>query len=363
MKILHFTLGLGSGGRERRMIQLIRGLYHQCDCEQMIVTLDDHCDYPEIWETPIKVKKINYRPRKAFKLEMEEIICDFKPDILHSWVGSKQDLLILPLLKKKYHFKYVAGHIANCNPILFANYICSIPSYISADAIISNSRQGLVAQKANRGNAYVIHNGFDFSRLNNINSQTKRKELKIPEGAFIVSMCARFHPSKDWNSYIKLAKLAQEEFSNVFFLAIGDGETISYYKNLSNKYGLQNLSFLGRRIDVEEILQISDAFILFTNNKIHAEGISNSLMEAMAAGLPTIATEGGGTPELITDKINGFIIPNGDYNRAWDIIKLLLENSALKKKIGESAKEHIKKNFSLQYMTNQYIEVYRKILK
>ena len=364
MKIIHFTLGLGGGGRERRMIQLIRGLYQSCDCEQMIVTLDEHCDYPELWETPIKVKKVDYRPRKTFKSEMEEIIREFKPDILHSWVGSRQDLILFPLLKTKYHFKYIVGHLADCIPLHGLTYLCSRFSYIAADAIVSNSQAGLYAKKAILDKSHVIHNGFDFSRFNEgLDISNKRKELNIPEEAFVVCMCARFHQSKDWKSFVELAKLAQKEESNMYFLAIGNGETMIDYKTLAQDYGLHNLQFLGRRTDVEEILQMSDASILFTNSALHSEGISNSLMEAMAAGLPTIATNGGGTPELITNRVNGFLIMDGAYIQALDILKELQSNRNLYQKIGQAAQKNIQNNFSLSLMTKQYVDLYSDLLK
>lgn len=364
MRILHFTLGLGGGGRERRMIQLIRGLYQQCDCEQMVVTLNSHCDYPEIYETPVIIEEIPYRPRKLFMHKMEGIIKSFHPDIVHSWVGSRQDLIILPLLKLKYHFKYIVGHLADCVPDSTLDYLFCLPSYWSADAIISNSKLGLTAKNAERDNAYVIHNGFDFARFNkSIDKIAKRKELNIQEDAFIVCMCARFHKSKDWKSFIELAKLAQEKKSKVHFLAIGEGETLPVFQTLAQTYMLDNISFLGRRKDVEEILQISDASILFTNSALHAEGISNSLMEAMAAGLPTIATNSGGTPELITDMENGFLIEDGDYNNAWNIIEKLSYEVNLRTQIGNAAKKTIKTHFSLSGMTQQYLELYHEILK
>lgn len=364
MKILHFTLSLGGGGRERRMIQLIRGLYQQCDCTQMVVTLDSHCDYPEIYDTSATIIEIPYRPRKLFANRIEEIIRTFKPDILHSWVGSHQNSVLFPYLKYKYHFKYIVGHIADCIPISPVDYLYSLPSYWTADAIISNSRLGLIAKKANFNNARVIHNGFDFDRFNKcIDKDQKRETLHVPLHAFVINMCARFHKSKDWKSFVELAKIAQEQKSIAYFLAVGKGETLDEIKALARTYALHNISFLGQRKDVEEILQISDASVLFTNSSEHAEGISNSLMEAMAAGLPTIATNGGGTPELITDTKNGFLIKDGDYNRAWHIIDTLLQDSKLKAQIGETAKQTIQTHFSLSGMTQKYIHLYQEILK
>ena len=364
MRIIHFTLGLGGGGRERRMIQLIRGLYQQCDCEQMIVTLDSHCDYPEIWNTSAIVKFVPFRPRHVFKDSMEEIIRIYKPDILHSWIDSHQNSVLFPILKRKYHFKYIVGHLADCNPISTKDYFYSLPSYLSAEAIVSNSAAGLQAKKAINSKSHVIHNGFDFSRFDyNMDIPMKRKELNLDENAFVVCMCARFHESKDWKSFIELARLAQKEDSNMFFLAVGDGNTISDHKILAQNYNLHNLLFLGRITNIEDILLISDASILFTNSAVHAEGISNSLMEAMAAGLPTIATRGGGTPELIQHGINGYMIDAGDYHSAWTLIRNLKQDTNLRKAIGNSARKHIQDNFSLSQMTQKYIDLYSDLLR
>lgn len=102
--------------------------------------------------------------------------------------------------------------------------------------------------------------------------------------------------------------------------------------------------------------------MLFTSDT-HHEGISNSIMESMASGVPVIATEGGGTSEIINDDINSFIIPRHDVEKAYGLLKNLLSDSNYRRFIGNMAKKHIQEHFLLSKMGSEYIDLYNKLIK
>ena len=93
----------------------------------------------------------------------------------------------------------------------------------------------------------------------------------------------------------------------------------------------------------------------------HGEGISNSIMESMAWGVPVIATNNGGTPEIIEDGINGKLIDVQSPESLSDMITGLIDHPVLLKEMGEKALQTIKDKFLLQRMTSEYIELYNSI--
>ena len=173
-------------------------------------------------------------------------------------------------------------------------------------------------------------------------------------------MVARFTPNKDYKMLVEVAEKLKD-IKDLVFLAIGKGETLEQIQQLCEEKGVESIKFLGFRSDVEKILMCSDAGLLFTNDKVHAEGISNSILESMAAGLPVIATDGGGTPEIIVDKNSGFLVKPCDSEVAASWLRRLYLEEDFRNEIGSNAKKRILESFTLAVMTKKYIDFYNEI--
>ena len=115
---------------------------------------------------------------------------------------------------------------------------------------------------------------------------------------------------------------------------------------------------MGRRSDVEALVQIFDIGVLCTNLKVHGEGISNSIIEYMVLGKPVIATDGGGTNELITDNENGYLIGDKDDSSLVEKILFLYNDLCAAHRVGQAAQKTILNKFLLDRMTAEYISVY-----
>lgn len=359
MKVLHVIWSLGGGGKERRLIQLIRGLYAQ-GFEQTLVAFSAKSDYEGTFEEYADFVVIKGMSKLERCRSFSRLISEKKPDVVHLWQGLPLISLYMPLLKLKYGFKYVAGFVADAIPAKPLSFmtISNQFTYLFADAIVSNSKAGLIAKKADYKKSHVIYNGFDFRRFDScsIDKDSLKEAISIKQ-RYLATMVARFTPSKDYGMFLSVAKLLQGK-SDVAFLAVGKGETLSHYEEMCKKEGIDNVYFLGFRKDVEGILKCSDFGLLFTNDKVHAEGVSNSILESMAAGLPVIATNGGGTPEIIENGVSGFIVEPGDCNQAVELLKKLLSDNQLKTRLGLAAKQRIEEKFSLRSMTDKYINLY-----
>ena len=105
-----------------------------------------------------------------------------------------------------------------------------------------------------------------------------------------------------------------------------------------------------------------DIGVLLNNTKGHGEGISNAIMEYMAAGLPVIATDAGGTPELVKDKISGFLVPAFDPEIVVGKINYLLKNEQIRKEMGQKGRKIIEAEFNLGKMVSSYLNLYQNLL-
>lgn len=363
IKILHVSQ-LGGGGRERRMVQLVRGLDATGNYEQTIITFKSEIGYKEVLETKAKIYPVTSRNKRDMWRQICSILSEVRPNIVHVWEEEPRQVLPVLWMKHKLHYKFIAGFVSEGNYVRpWSKVDLANKLYFSfADTIISNSRAGLIAKRAPKFKSNVVYNGFDFNRLSKqVDARKKRDEVGI-KSRYVVMMCARFTTAKDYDSYLKIAELAQNNNIPATFLAVGIGPLYDVSRQKAGEMKLMNVKYLGRRTDVEELLRITDVSMLLTNASVHAEGVSNSIMESMAAGVPVIATNGGGTPEIIIDKENGYMVQPNDYQTAYQLLVQLLENSELRRSIGQSSTEQIKTKFLLSNMTVQYIDIYNKLL-
>jgi glycosyltransferase involved in cell wall biosynthesis len=140
-------------------------------------------------------------------------------------------------------------------------------------------------------------------------------------------------------------------------LIVGDGPERDSLNQLVGSLNLEeNVSFLGFRNDVQNLLQASDSFLLASDS----EGLSCSISEAMMAGLPVIATAVGGNPELVQQDQTGFlVIPNSESALA-EKMELLAGDSSLRQKLGDAGRAFATQHLSLQRMYKNYLELYSR---
>ena len=350
---------LSCGGRERRMAQLMVGLDNYPQYDVYLIVPDNNNDYREVLSTRASIIYLNKSMRRNLFDNLHAIIDKIKPDIVHLWFPEIHWFSAIHRLRRKYKFKYIAGFVSSGVRVkLFSSvYFANLIGYYKADAVVSNSKAGLLARRAPIRRSYVIPNGFSFARFENlVLREKKREELHIGD-SMAIAMIARFDEGKDWDMFLNLASRALNSGFNMLFLAIGSGPQLNKYTEIMTMRGLSNVLFLGRRSDVEEILMAIDVSVLFDTSK-HAEGISNSLMESMAAGLPVIATNTGGTPELIRNEETGYLVDEYDEDSVFSYLIRLFQDSNLRSIIGNNAKEYIRNNLTLEIMTMKYMELY-----
>lgn len=356
MRILFIIDSLSEGGKERRLVELIKSLVRKGNISISLILLTDIISFQEIKELSIEIKIIKRKIKKdpSVFFQIYSYCRNFKPDIINTW-GLMPAVYAVPS-SKLLNIKLVNSMIVNApeNLDLHTKIFSSLVLPFS-DIIASNSFAGLESYNVKK-RSVVIYNGFDFGRISNLkNADDVRKELGIKTN-FVAGMVAGFRKHKDYETMIAAANSMTGEREDISFVLVGDGPELEKYRRKSKS---EKIIFTGRRGDVESIMNICHVGILST----FTEGISNSIVEFMALGKPVIATEGGGTKEIVTNGLTGFLIPKRSPVVLADKIKMLLDDQNLCRKLGNNSRERIINDFSMSTMTEKYYNLFKNVSK
>ncbi len=366
MKILMVINCLSKGGRERRMLELIKGLKEKNkESEIYLICLSDKIDYLYVYDLPIKFEIINKKDKDiGLIFKLRKIIKKFNPDIIHSWdVMSSGYLTAAKLFLNKIIVNGVIYNSAQNSDAYDREYFKIKLFTAISDVTVANSKAGLKAYKTTPKNTVCIYNGIDLKRFENLKpaEQVEQEILGMEKGdRFVATMVAAFEPRKDYDTVIDAAVSLCSNNKKAIFILIGEGSTKS---RIMQKVpaGLLNtqIFFPGMRDDIESIHQLTDVGILVT---APCEGLSNSVIEYMAAGKPVIASEGGGTDELVKNNETGYLIENKNSGQLIQKMEVFMQDLHLAAIMGANGQKWVQENLDVKKMTDAYSDLYTKML-
>ena len=203
----------------------------------------------------------------------------------------------------------------------------------------------------------VVRNGIDLRRFDEL--AARAAEGPVPEGGPIVAVVANLWPVKDHRTLIEAAALVQRRIPDVRFALVGDGPERDHLQRRIGELGLRDaVHLLGTRYDVPAILARSSAFCLPSR----AEGLSNAIMEAMAAALPVVATDAGGNAELVRHGSTGFVVSIGDAASMAARLVDVLSDPRLAREMGRRGRAVADRALSLERKRAAYRELYCCVL-
>jgi len=357
MKTLFFIESLHSGGKERRLVELLKNLSKYEDISMELVLTRSYIHYTDIFNLDVK---IHYIERKHFKkdpslfFKFYRLARKFKPDIIHVW-GNLAAIYAIPT-KIILRIPLINSQITNA-PLHVNSGLLSIKlTFPFSNFLIANSKAGIKSYSAPKSKSRVIYNGFDFDRIEHLETPEKMREKLNISTKHVVGMVASFSLLKDYVTYIQAAKEISKRNSDITFLCIGAGNNDSYRKLVLPEIA-NRIRFLGPQQNVESIMNICDIGVLAT----YTEGMSNSIMEYMALGKPVIATDGGGTKELIKNYVTGFLVKPRSPKELASKIEYLFDNEKIASNMGEKGRERIRQEFSIEKMIKEYLKMYNKV--
>lgn len=211
----------------------------------------------------------------------------------------------------------------------------------------------------------VIYNGSDVTRFApGPASEVLRAELGLEAGSLVVGIVGRLVRWKGHPEFLRMAALVAKNVPNVRFLIIGDttfgpGSYGNELRELVETLGLaEKVVFTGGRDDVPELMRLLDVFI---HASITPEPFGLVITEAMAAGLPVIASSLGGPKEIVQDGRNGFLVDPRDHRVCADSVIRLCQDEKLRTSLGEAARQTVVERFSITNFSMQMADVYRQL--
>ena len=207
----------------------------------------------------------------------------------------------------------------------------------------------------------VIYNGRDLERFqfNEAVRSEVRQSLGYSDQHFLVMHVARLSPEKDHAVGIRAIGRLASRRPSVRQVIVGDGPERSRIEALVADLGLQDrVTLLGARHDVERLLSAADLLVLTSLN----EAIPLTLIEAMAAGLPCVASRVGGVPEVIVDGESGLLAEAQNDGQFAACIETLITSPEMRRKMGRAARQRAEELFDKETMTSTYFGLYREML-
>jgi sugar transferase (PEP-CTERM/EpsH1 system associated) len=185
----------------------------------------------------------------------------------------------------------------------------------------------------------------------------------LPVDAVVIGTVGRLAEVKDQATLIRAFKLVLEAASSpetqLRLIIAGDGPQRRRLEGLVSKLGLGDFVWMaGNRDDIPDILKLLDIFVLPSLG----EGISNTVLEAMATALPVIATRVGGNPELVEDGVNGYLVAPNDPPNLARTVERLLENKELRDAMGQAGLKKVREQFHWDSTVENYLALYDQML-
>ncbi|MEN6497967.1 MAG: glycosyltransferase [Thermoguttaceae bacterium] len=263
-------------------------------------------------------------------------------------------------------------------PVLFTEHGRSFPDYPRRKRILFNRlmlrrgdrvvavgeavRRALVENEGIAENRIErIYNGVDFSAFDRGSEDraTLRKRLGFDADQWLIVQVARLDPLKDHATAIRTIQRVASQRANARLLLVGEGAERSRIEAEIAARGVgPHVSLLGLRSDVADLLQASDLFLLTSVS----EGIPVTLIEAMAAGLPVVATDVGGVGEVVEHGVTGWLAPSGDDAALAEVVLRVMSDSRLRESMGRQAQKRARGEFSQREMHAAYERTFEEML-
>ena len=293
-------------------------------------------------------------------------------DIIHSmgWSTYAEGLIAAKAMggkKQKFIYSYRGKTMEDTIQIPKRRILAQRLFSHFCDAVLTNSEIskkeyasdiGIDPKKIN-----VIYNGVDvnlFGPHRPASIVNKRDSFKIKESDIVIGSVGRFDPVKGIKNLVKVFSfLSPDVRKHCKLLLVGDGSEKKDIQTLLSQLGMQDQVILtGMRKDIPDCLRVMDIYVqpsLFEN-------ISNSVLEAMATGLPVISTNVGGIREILDHNRNGLIVELGNDNSMAEALASLIKNAEQRKIMGKFAREKVADSFSIQKMVSDYEVLYQNLL-
>ncbi|MEO6824503.1 MAG: TIGR03088 family PEP-CTERM/XrtA system glycosyltransferase [Nitrosospira sp.] len=370
--IVHVIHHLGVGGLENGLINLINHIPPE-RYRHAIICLKGYSDFRwRITRENVEIIALNKREGKDFRVyfNLFKMLRRLKPDIVHTRnLGTMEGQVIAAVAgaRARVHGEHgrdifdLHGKNRKYNLLRIA-IRPFVDHFIAVSRDLESWLVNTVGATPHRINQ--IYNGVDSLRFHPRSGENFKGGPQgfFTDNVFVIGSVGRMASVKNYPGLIQafLALLKEPAARERFrLLIVGEGSSRQECIDMLREAGAEALAwFPGERADIPELMSAMDLFVLPSLG----EGISNTILEAMATGLPVVATNVGGNVELVKEGLTGILVPPGVPAAMTEAILQYYRNPDLVVKHGKAARQQIEASFSMEAMTKGYLQVYDKAL-
>ncbi len=321
----------------------------------------------ELEKEGIQTIELGLRTRDLSKgiRSLSQIWSDHPPEILHTHLYHAGILGRIVARNKGIQRVYVHQHGLERNRRVWRTLLDRSSSHLVTQYVVTcqavasqlHHRERIPSEKIR-----VIYNGVDFNQVEstipeNFSSKAMGAGISIPrqENSFWISSVGRLSAEKGQDILLEAIKLLDQKDLKVEVFLFGSGPFQETLAEKAKKLEIEKqIHFVGFVDPVSRYLKEMDIFVQASR----WEGLSLALLEAMALGLPVIATNTGGTAEVIQNHLSGILVQPEKPEQIAQTIALLMQDKKLRQTLAKSAKERIKNQFTIQHTLTQLINLY-----
>lgn len=366
--IVHIVHRFDTGGMENGMVNLFNTLSPQ-RYRHTVVALTDYSDFRQrITAQPVAFHALNRAPGHGlgWAVRLWKLLRQLKPDLVHTRnlaALEAQFVAAAAGMRATVHGEHgrdvfdLYGQNWRYNLLRRAARPL-VSNYIAVSRDLETWLRMTIGVPSSK--LHQIYNGVDSTKFHP--REGARPEFAHPD-SIVFGSVGRMVEVKDYPTltlaFIQLMRQQPERAERARLVIVGEGPARSTCLDLLQSAALAHLAWLpGERHDIAEIMQMFDVFVLPSKN----EGISNTILEALASGLPVIATEVGGNVELVADGVNGTLVQPGDVGEMAQALLSYLDAPARIAEHGGNARLHAEQRFSIPAMAEAYARVYDQTL-
>lgn len=377
IRVVHVITCLSTGGAEMMLYKLLAHT-DLTQFDPIVISLDDEADLGRrIRAHGINVHSLNMR--RDFSsgwhiLRLARLLRKLQPDIVQGWMyhgnlaASLANMALggrFPLLWNIRQTLYDIRHepMTTRWVIQAAAKLSHRPEHILYNSYLSADQHAAFGYSPLK--TRVVPNGFDIQRFapNSYYRESIRESLGIPPDALVIGMTARYHPMKNHALFLEAASLLMQHQKNVHFILTGRDVTADnpvLHPLLQRFPGKNQLHLLGERKDIYCLLNAMDIFSLTSSR---GEGFPNAIGEAMACGIPCIATDVGDVPLIIgkTGRVLQ-VLEATPSALAFAWLEWINAGEVWRKELGLRAMQRIRKHYNIHAIATQYQNIYKELV-
>lgn len=366
IKLIQILTGLGIGGLENVVIELVSNLDRR-RYESIVCSLDrNETRAGELEKMGIKIIYMDRKPGIDYFLpfRLAKVFKEEKIQIVHTHNSTCYFYGILAAILAKIPILIHTEHGRNFPDKKITMAINRLLSW-KVDRIItvSNILRHLLNryEKISLEKIQVVSNGINSKFFtNNYNKAEIKKRFGFNQEDRLIGIVARLYPIKDHRCLFNAFCFLIKEFPEARLLVIGDGPERGRLEQLALDLKIdKKIIFLGNRQDVPDLLSVLDIFVLSSQN----EGMSLTLIEAMASSLPIVATNVGGNSELIKDGVNGTLVSSGNPLSLSQAIIQLLNDGPKARRMGNAGRRVFEELYTVNKMVRNYERIYEYFIE